>query len=180
MNDRAEQSFATAAGPRTIRMQRRLPGPVERVWRYLVEDDLRAQWLASGTLEPRVGGEVLLVFRHADLSPVEEPRPARFADGPEEHRGTERVTRFEPPHRLGLTWGGDSEVVFELTPDGTDVLLTLSHAKLASRAEMVDVAAGWHAHLAMLTARAEGRDPPGFWSTWDGLEEEYDQRLPKD
>ena len=34
--------------PATVRIKRRLPGPVERVWAFLTESDLRRRWLAAG------------------------------------------------------------------------------------------------------------------------------------
>ena len=32
----------------TIRIERLLDGPLETVWRYLAEADLRSQWFAGG------------------------------------------------------------------------------------------------------------------------------------
>ena len=36
--------------PGTLRIQRLLPGPIERVWAYLTESDKRATWLAAGAM----------------------------------------------------------------------------------------------------------------------------------
>ena len=36
--------------PATLKIERLLPGPIERVWAYLTESDLRRQWLASGEM----------------------------------------------------------------------------------------------------------------------------------
>ena len=66
----------TEAG--AIRFERLLPGPIERVWAYLTESDKRGKWLASGPVELRVGGQVELHFRHADLSPQTEPIPDKY------------------------------------------------------------------------------------------------------
>ena len=33
----------------TVRFERILPGPVDRVWSYLTESDKRARWLCGGT-----------------------------------------------------------------------------------------------------------------------------------
>jgi len=41
-------SYGTLIGPNTLQMKRLLPGPIERVWDYLVVSELRRQWLASG------------------------------------------------------------------------------------------------------------------------------------
>lgn len=37
--------------PGTLRIQRLLPGPIERVWAYLTESDKRATWLAAGAMK---------------------------------------------------------------------------------------------------------------------------------
>ena len=60
----------------TVRFERLLPGPIERVWAYLVESEKRAKWLCSGETETAVGGHVDLVFRNETLSPAPDiPRP---------------------------------------------------------------------------------------------------------
>ena len=46
----------------TVRLERLLPGPIERVWAYLTESDKRATWFASGPFELRVGGKADLHF----------------------------------------------------------------------------------------------------------------------
>ena len=43
---------------------------------------------------------------------------------------------------------------------------------------MVNVASGWHTHLDVLIDDLEGREPRPFWSTYVGLEAEYQRRLP--
>ena len=55
MTDTADRGTITEAG--TIRFERLLPGPIERVWAYLTESDKRAKWLAAGDMDLRPGGE---------------------------------------------------------------------------------------------------------------------------
>jgi len=43
---------------------------------------------------------------------------------------------------------------------------------------MIEVAGGWHTHLAILAAELEGRAPPPFWATHAGKEEEYEALIP--
>jgi uncharacterized protein YndB with AHSA1/START domain len=161
----------------TLRFVRLLPGPIERVWSFLVDGDKRARWLASGPLEPRVGGAVTLRFRNSELSPVAEPVPDRYA-GDECGAGrSERVLAFESPTRLVITWQPDSEVTFELAPVGDRVRLTLTHRRLVAYATMLSVAGGWHAHLDILDAVLGGRAPAPFWSAHAKLEREYRARL---
>ena len=56
---------ATLIATATMRLERLLPGPVERVWAYLTESEKRATWLCGGEFELRVGGRVRLEFDHA-------------------------------------------------------------------------------------------------------------------
>jgi uncharacterized protein YndB with AHSA1/START domain len=183
--DQAAQAmgeFGVVIERRTVRFERVLPGPIERVWAYLTEPDKRARWLAAGPMELRVGGRVALTFHNSELSPRAEPPPEKYADCAEKSGFEGRLTRCEPPRLLSYTWGAgqDSEVTFELTPRGEDVLLVLTHRRLGDRATMVSVGGGWHTHLGILADRLEGREPRPFWSTHARLEAEYERRLPAD
>jgi uncharacterized protein YndB with AHSA1/START domain len=179
----AMDEFGVVTEARTVRLQRVLPGPIERVWAYLTESDKRGRWLASGAMELRVGGRVQLNFRNSELTPHAETPPERFrSEGCSTFRG--RITRFDPPRLLSYTWGEDrkdpSEVTFELTPQGENVLLELTHRRLPDRTQMVSVAGGWHTHLGILVDRLNEREPLPFWSTYLRLEAEYERRLPVD
>lgn len=172
--------YATVASPDTVRLERVLPGPIERVWVYLTESEKRAKWFAGGPMELRAGGRVEFNFRHADLSAEKTP-PERFKKYNEGHSFLGRVTACDPPRRLAYTWGDETgkhgEVMFELTPRGKNVLLVLTHRRLPDRKEMLSVAGGWHAHLGILEDVLAGREPRGFWSTHAKLEKEYEKRL---
>jgi len=165
--------------PGTLRLERLLPGPIERVWAYLTESEKRGQWLATGTMDLRAGGRVELRFRHADLSPVKEPTPAKFKHKEGGAIVTGIVTRCEPPRLLALTWvhRAESEVTFELTPKGDQVLLVVTHRRLADRDEMISVASGWHTHLGILVDRLAGRTARPFWSVFATHEGYYAERL---
>jgi uncharacterized protein YndB with AHSA1/START domain len=182
--ERAEQAmneFGVVTAARTIRFQRVLPGPIERVWAYLTESDKRSRWLAAGPMELSVGGRVELTFHHADFSTEAAPAPERFSkpEGGPTVQG--RVTRCEPPRLLSYTWDGGSgdpsEVTFELSARGEDVLLVLTHRSLGRKA-MGSVGPGWHAHLGVLAEHLAGRTPRPFWPVFTALEEEYRRRLP--
>ena len=58
---------STLIEPGTVKMERLLPGPVERIWAYLTESDKRATWLAGGEFDLRVGGKVKLEFDNSKL-----------------------------------------------------------------------------------------------------------------
>ena len=58
------------------------------------------------------------------------------------------------------------------------VLLTVIHRRLPDRSTMLKVSAGWHMHLDVLVARANGEEPESFWDGWVRLKADYDKRLP--
>ncbi|MGE8640420.1 MAG: SRPBCC family protein [Achromobacter sp.] len=168
--------------PATLRFTRQLPASVETVWAFLTESEKRGRWLATGDMELREGGGVTLRFVHANLSSVAEPTPEpykAYENGVTTHG---MITRCEPPRLLAFTWGGSkgepSEVTFELSPQGEGTLLVLTHRKLNSRDDMVDVAGGWHTHLGVLSAKLEGREPGPFWSAHHRWEGDYQARIP--
>jgi uncharacterized protein YndB with AHSA1/START domain len=175
--------YGVVTAPNTVRLERVLPGPIERVWSYLTDSDKRAEWLAAGLLEPRVGGALELRFNHAALTPHREeiPEPYRKYDGSIAFNST--VLRFEPPRVLSISWpqsaADDSAVTFELTPQGKDVLLVITHTRLANRDELLSVSGGWHAHVGILVDKLNGRVPKGFWAEHARLEKEYAARIPR-
>jgi hypothetical protein len=65
----------------------------------------------------------------------------------------------------GAKPGEDSEVTFELTPRGADVIMVLTHRRLADRDAMVSITSGWHTHVGLLTDILNGHELSGFWST---------------
>lgn len=173
--------LAKVTAPGTLRIERRLPGPIERVWSFLTDSQKRGKWLATGEMDLRVGGRVELRFNHADLSPHIEPTPDRYKDMEGGHTMRGRITQIDPPRLLSFTWSeraGESEASFELKPHGDDVLLVVTHRRLADRDEMRSVAAGWHTHLDILADNLHERTPRPFWSSHSKLEAEYKRALP--
>lgn len=165
---------------RTVRFQRLLPGPVERVWAYLTESDKRAKWFAGGDMELRAGGTAELYFRHANFTRPGETPPPELAQAVNGLAFTVRITRCEPPHVLAYAWGDaddESEVEFELAARGDDVLLTLTHRGLHTRAAMADVSGGWHLHLTWLAHELAGTEPPRFWTLRAELQEKYGKAM---
>lgn len=132
-----------------VRMERLLPGPIERVWEHLTNTVLLNAWFGEKShIEPRQGGSVRLMDGHI--------------------RGT--ITQWHPPRRLSYTWNvfgpGDapeamsaypeSYLMFTLEPRGDNVLLVLSHLPVLERFEKQN-AMGWHTFLDILTDTLAGR-----------------------
>jgi uncharacterized protein YndB with AHSA1/START domain len=181
-----DPAYGVIIGPGTVRFERMLPGPIERVWSYLTDSKKRRTWLAAGEMELRPGGQVEHIFRNSELTTHDEPPPAKHAAHSKESRMHGHILACEPPRLLAYSWGettgehadAGSEVRFELTTVGKDVRLVLTHSKLANRDSMVGVASGWHAHLGVLADRLNGRAPSGFWAAYTSWEHDYAQRIP--
>jgi len=172
-------NYGTVTDPGTITFERLLPGPIERVWAYLTEPEKRAKWLASGPMELRAGGKFELVWRNSELSPTKEKIPAKYQQYEPEARLSGRITRCEPPRILSHTWDSEeSDVTYELSPRGKDVLLVLTHRRIASRKDMLSFGPGWHTHLDTLVDQLNGKVPRPFWSTFDRWLADYEKRIP--
>ncbi len=172
--------FGQRIAPDTVRIERLLPVPIERVWDYLTDGELRGKWLAGGAMEQRVGGRVELHFHNSALTENDDPPPAKYAKYDNASTGG-TVTEIDPPHLLAYTWGeedGASHVRFELATQGQQVRLVVTHSRLSGRDGMLSVAAGWHTHLDILRDRLLGREPAGMWRTHARLEAEYARRIP--
>jgi uncharacterized protein YndB with AHSA1/START domain len=161
-------------GRAEVRLVRTLPGPIERVWTYLTDPEKRACWFAGGVCEPKVGGKNDLVFQHKNLSPNEEPPEHYKKMNDEGMKMPSIILRCEPPRLLSYTFDDESEVTFELTPQGNAVLLVLTHrARGDDIPSIPGYASGWHTHFALLTAILEGTPPPPFWATHQRLKVNY-------
>ena len=163
----------TLIEPGTVKLERLLPGPLERVWAYLTESDKRAKWLAAGEFDLRVGGRIRLEFDNSKLS-AGEAAPPSYGHGAR-HGFDGVITRLEPPRLLAHTWtwdGGDTEVTYRLAERGSQVLLTIVHRRLGK--DLVPaVMGGWDVHTGILEDVLQGVAPRPFWSTHARLEQEY-------
>jgi len=171
----APDAYGVLSEPNTLTLQRLLPGPIERVWAYLTDGELRRQWLAAGDMELRIGAPFEFVWRNDELTDPTGRKPDGFG---EEHRMQSTITELDPPHRIAFGWSGSGDVSIDLEPRGDDVLLTLVHRRLPNRNTMLMVGAGWHAHLDLMGDRLRGTRPSPFWDAWSALKRDYDQRLP--
>jgi uncharacterized protein YndB with AHSA1/START domain len=151
--------------PDTIRFVRLLDAPVDTVWRYLSDPELRAEWFAGGPIEPQVGGKAELRFDHDNLSAEDVPYPEAYAP----YKGAisvETVVAYDPPHLLAFSWNGGKDGVarFELSAEGERTRLVLTHSGIVAPNGAANYGAGWHSHLAVLQAKLVGRSIPNFWA----------------
>jgi uncharacterized protein YndB with AHSA1/START domain len=132
---------------RGIRFQRRLPGPIRRVWAHLTEPAKLAGWYDAGsTIEPREGGAVSLNGGHI--------------------RGV--VTQWRPHVKFAHTWNvfspgelvsayPESYLTLELAEAGAEVTLTLTHLPVLERFERQN-AMGWATFLDIVEDTVNGRE----------------------
>jgi uncharacterized protein YndB with AHSA1/START domain len=176
MND-----YGEVIAPDAMRFERLLPGPIERVWSYLVESEKRARWLCGGETVLEVGGNVDLHFHNAGLSSKPDiPPPEKHKDMPERLSFSGTVTACDPPRLLSHTWdfeGEHSEVTYELSEEGDKVKLVLTHRRIDKREDMLSIFGGWHTHLEILADVMGGKEPQPFWKRHTKWEAEYEKRL---
>jgi uncharacterized protein YndB with AHSA1/START domain len=168
------EDYGVLTEPTTLTIQRFLPGPIERIWAYLTESDLRRQWLAAGDMTMELGAPFTLTWRNNELMKNPGTPPEGFSP---EHKMESRITELDPPNRITFTWFTSGTVTFELSPRGERVLLTVIHRGIPSRDVLLKVGPGWHNHLDVLVARATGTEPRPFWDQFHRLQKDYQQRL---
>ena len=166
----------------TVRFERMLPGPIERVWSYIVESDKRKQWLCAGDIGPGDGAQADMLFHNETLSSSEDIEvPEKYEKYAGEMPFSGTVTRWDPPRAVSHTWEFDenesSEVCYELEEVGDKVRLVLTHRRLETSDTVLNVSGGWHTHLDILADILEGQRPKPFWKTHTTLEAEYTARL---
>lgn len=176
MNDYGEMLDAS-----TVRFERLLPGPIDRVWSYLVESEKRARWLCGGDVETSIDGHVDMHFHNVSLSSDHDiPRPDKYKDMPEKMSFAGTVTRCEPPNILEHTWEFDDEsslVCYELTEHDDKVRLVLTHRRLDTKDTVLSVSGGWHTHLNVLADVLGGDKLRPFYKMQLQYESEYSERL---
>jgi uncharacterized protein YndB with AHSA1/START domain len=122
--------FLTIDGRSAVRVERRYPHPIEKVWRAVTMPEHLGQWFPSPVeIELRPGGTM------------------RFSafDGPS---ATGTIEAVDAPRFLAFTWGTD-RLTFELRPDGEGTAFALTHA-FDDRYGAASFATGWAVCLAGL------------------------------
>lgn len=150
--------------PDTVRLERVLDAPVDTVWRYLTEADLRQKWFMGGT-DARPDSEFELLNDHDNLSDDEVPYPDDYAP----YKGRtwhEKVLRFDPPRLLETTFqsGKNGTVRYELFDEGGKTKLVLTHSGITSPTGFQDFGSGWNSHMTVLQERLAGRGVKDFWA----------------
>jgi uncharacterized protein YndB with AHSA1/START domain len=141
------------SGPGEFEIERRLPAPIDEVFRWWTDPDRLSAWMspvgtAEAVVDLRVGGELRIVMRGGDTVI--------------EHRG--RYIEVVPPTRLVFTWASPftgtepSLVTVELKPASAgETLLRLLHTALPE-AIAESHRGGWGSMLDRLALGLVGRE----------------------
>lgn len=173
------KDYATQTAPDTIRFERHMPGPIDRIWDYVTHPTIRGRWLAAGPMDLKAGGAYEMTFRHDELTPHAELAPPGM-DSPKGFTLRGEVLDCKYPSILAFTWpagGPDAKASFVLTSLHGQVRVTLVHSGIKDRATLIEVAAGWHAHLNVLEAKINSMTPPPFWTRFAEYQAEYARKF---
>jgi uncharacterized protein YndB with AHSA1/START domain len=143
----------TTQTPPVLRFERRLPYPVERVWRAITDpEDLRNWFPGVPRFTLEAGAEFVV---EGDAG------------------GTGHIREVDPPHVLDFSWNGEL-LRFELAPDRDGCLLTFTH-RLGDLSLGAQTAAGWDLCLDRLAAQLAGApiDQRAALERWPALHERY-------
>ncbi|MEM8696762.1 MAG: SRPBCC family protein [Pseudomonadota bacterium] len=171
-----QEDYGTQLENGALRFARDLPGPIERVWGYLVDPAKRALWFCGGTTGSQPGDRYTMAFNHDHLS--HEPLPERYASMQGGIDLDAQIIEIESPHLL--VFKGVSEdhwTRIELSEQGDRVRLVLIQSPPTDFAELSDTAAGWHAHLGILIDQLDGKKPRGFWTDHEEAAAYYQKTL---
>lgn len=152
-----DATLLAADGRWTLRFERRLRHPIDKVWRCLVDAQHRDAWFPQ-----RIVGDLVV---GGGLQFVDDPNlPADGLPG--------RCLAIEPPHLLEIEWGTDV-VRIELTPDGDGTRLVLLDTT-DDRDHVARSAAGWHHCLDALLAEVDGTTVAELdQATWNAIHDRY-------
>lgn len=167
-------NYGKLIDPNTLQFVRLLSASQEQVWDYLVDDEKRGLWFASGPMESHPGGKVEYRFNHSKLSQVKEVVPEKYKSTEGGMTSIADVLTYDKPHLLEIGWEG-GVVTFQLEEmENGLVKLTLTHSNLPSdKGQRLGTFAGWHTHLNVLGDRIDQIDPKGFWTEHGKFEIEY-------
>jgi uncharacterized protein YndB with AHSA1/START domain len=160
-----DATLNTINGRPTLRFERRLAHPQEKVWKALTDPGELTHWFpqdVEGSFSP--AAKLRFVFR--------DPAPTLDGEVIEDFKG--EVLQIDPPHLLAYSWGPDI-LCWTLTPDGDGCLLVFTDT-VDDRGKAARDGAGWHVCLEVLDSLLDGRPPPGG-DRWTELYQGYAQNF---
>jgi uncharacterized protein YndB with AHSA1/START domain len=113
----------------TLRFERRLRQPVERVWAAITDPDEIEAWWGRATVDLKRGGAMHIEWLNGDVT-----MPAT-------------ITALDPPRLLEIEGEPHGTLRFELEPDGDGTRLRFIARSQIPEDFRSKVLAGWHFHL---------------------------------
>ena len=95
-----QDAYGTLIEAATLKIQRLLPGPIERIWAYLTDSELRGKWLAAGAMDMKIGAPFEFVWRNDELNDPPSARPANFPKSIACKAGSPTLSAAQAFHRL--------------------------------------------------------------------------------
>jgi uncharacterized protein YndB with AHSA1/START domain len=154
-------TLETVDGRPTLRFERRLAHPAEKVWKAITDPAELTHWFPQDLVGTFAPGERLRFTFRGELPVLDGETIPDF---------TGEVLEIDPPRLLAYTWGEDV-LRFSLTPDGDGCLLVFTDT-LADRGKSARDGAGWHVCLLALDARLDGLAAPAD-SPWKEFYDSY-------
>lgn len=159
-------SLSDSDGEWTLRFERTLPHPAEKVWRALTKSEQLRHWMPVDIVrERRTGADIELRFRPDIIERFQVEEPIS--------RG--RITVWEPPSTFEWTWG-DDRVRWELAAEGSATALSLTvWLGTEDVNQVADNATGYHGWMVTLAAMLAGTPQPLEHD--DSLQERYQETV---
>lgn len=158
-------SLCTADGRPSLRFERRLSHPPEKVWQAITKSEELSRWFPADLQGNRTSGGKIRIVSFTGQFP---PAVGKF-------------TAYEPPRLLEYTWGNEI-LRWELRPGKAGCVLVFTNV-LDDNAVSIgraDIASAWHACLDVLDFVLADQNPP--YSTNDRVVQvnpEYIKRFGK-
>lgn len=173
-------------GRYTLRYERLLNHPIERVWAALTDPEELIGWLAEAELDLVEGGSISLTWQNVISSEQVEQYDIRgFEDKDLEERTpvTGTITRVDRPHLLEYETDSFGLMRWELREQDGGCLLTFSSTLDAPEEMLTQMLAGWHQHLDGLNEALAGGPtdwarpgPAQSMDRWAELRDRYTEK----
>jgi len=151
-------------GTATIRFERRIGHPIERVWAALTEPGELIAWWGDADVELREDGRFDVRWLNTD------------AAGNAAHMHA-TITRLDPPRLLELEGDIHGVLRWELRPEEDGTVLRFSSTLELPEEFRLKVLAGWHFHLdALATALDGGSTDLVELPEWEPIHDAYSSR----
>lgn len=138
----------------TLRFERPLDHPPEKVWRAITENNELAHWFPAAIHGAREKGAALRFVMPPEPGQTPADSPVEGPTQPGE------MLMFDPPRTLEYSWDGEI-LRWELHPRNGGTLLILSHT-FEDESKAARDASGWDVCLASLESRLAGRPSEPF------------------